>query len=54
MANLGQAPSPTNMVHHIGIAVQNLEAALGVYRDFEGDANGHRSSCSARHRALHL
>ena len=36
MANLRQAPSPTNMVHHIGIAVQNLEAALGVYRDFFG------------------
>lgn len=32
----GQPPCPTHLIHHIGIAVHNLESAIQVYRDLFG------------------
>ena len=32
----GKAPVPTDLVHHIGIAVGNLEGSIDFYRDLFG------------------
>ena len=36
----GRPPAPTNMVHHIGIAVRDIEASLKIYRDLFGLKSG--------------
>jgi len=36
----GKPPAPTNMVHHIGIAVRDIEASLKIYKELFGLESG--------------